>query len=136
MINKYLEKLAESASGIEIKPSHAGRLHENLGVSKGTKLTEEQIMAAKRSPDPAVRKRATFALNARKWKHSKTAEESDLHIAEKSKGEEDKAIHDYTVRLSESENPVLRKAIEHALKEEKTHSHLFGSAIKDIKKEI
>lgn len=54
-------------SGIHINPSHAGRLHKDLGVAPGKKLTQAQIDKAKHSSDPAVRKRATFADNARKW---------------------------------------------------------------------
>lgn len=55
--------------GIEIKPSHEGRLHEKLGVPKGEKIPAAKIAAAKKSPDPATRKQATFAANARKWTH-------------------------------------------------------------------
>lgn len=54
---------------IHIKPSHKGLLHKNLGVSQGKKLTVKQEEKAKSSSDPAERKRATFALNARKWHH-------------------------------------------------------------------
>jgi hypothetical protein len=32
-------------------------------------VTSECIARGKNSSDPAVRKRATFAANARKWKH-------------------------------------------------------------------
>ena len=53
----------------EIKKSHAGLLHQNLGVPEGEPISEEKLEAAKHSEDPAVRRRATFALNARKWHH-------------------------------------------------------------------
>lgn len=53
---------------IRIKPSHKGLLHKDLGVKQGKKLTEKQIEKAEKSSDPAVRKRATFAENAKKWK--------------------------------------------------------------------
>lgn len=33
------------------------------------KVTEECIAKGKRSPNPKIRKKATFAANARKWKH-------------------------------------------------------------------
>jgi hypothetical protein len=52
---------------INIKPSHEGLLHKDLGVKKGKKLTVAEEEKAKHSEDPAERKRATFALNARKW---------------------------------------------------------------------
>jgi hypothetical protein len=41
-------------SGISIKPSHKGLLHRDLGVPQGQAI-------------PAVRKRATFAANAKSW---------------------------------------------------------------------
>ena len=54
---------------ISIKPSHKGLLHEDLGVKSGTKIPLSRLMKAKNSKDPAVRRRATFAVNARKWNH-------------------------------------------------------------------
>ena len=55
--------------GIHIKPENKGKLHAELGVPKGEKLTGGEIAKAKRSRNPAERKRATFAANARKWHH-------------------------------------------------------------------
>lgn len=52
---------------IKIKPSHKGLLHKDLGVPQGEKIPAKKIAAAKNSKDPAVRKRATFAQNAKKW---------------------------------------------------------------------
>lgn len=52
---------------ISIKPSHKGLLHKNLGVPEGEKIPAGKLAAAKKSRDPAVRKRATFAANAKKW---------------------------------------------------------------------
>ena len=64
--------------GIHIKKSHEGKLHKDLGVSAGKKLTAKQIAKAKASSNPAERKRAVFAQNARKWKHgSKPKSTSD-----------------------------------------------------------
>ena len=59
---------------------------------------------------------------------------SDMAIAKKSKSEEEKAIHDYGIREKAAKNPVLKKAIEHARGEEKTHAKLLGKAEKSIKK--
>jgi hypothetical protein len=59
---------------------------------------------------------------------------SDMAIAKKSHGEEEKAIHDYGLRDKAAKNPVLKKAIEHAREEEKTHAKLFSKAEKAIKK--
>ena len=46
-----------------IKPSHKGLLHEDLGVPTGQKIGHARLEAAKHSSDPAIRKRANFALN-------------------------------------------------------------------------
>ena len=54
---------------IKIKASHKGKLHKALGVKKGKKLTSAEISKAKNSKNPKVRKEATFAANAKKWKH-------------------------------------------------------------------
>jgi oligoendopeptidase F len=56
-----------SKSGIKINPANKGKLHKTLHVPKGEKIPVTKIEKAKRSPDPATRKRATFALNAKKW---------------------------------------------------------------------
>ena len=52
-------------SGINIKKSHEGKFTDYCGG----KVTEECIEKGKHSTSAAVRKRATFAANARKWKH-------------------------------------------------------------------
>jgi len=54
---------------IKIKPSHRGLLHKNLKVKMGEKIPLSALMKAKGSSNPAMRKRVTFALNARKWNH-------------------------------------------------------------------
>ena len=54
---------------IKIKPSHKGLLHKNTGTPAGQKIPAAKVAAAKNSPDPAVRKRAVFAANAKKWRH-------------------------------------------------------------------
>jgi hypothetical protein len=56
-----------ASGGIKIKPSHKGLLHEDLGVPEGQPIPESSLEAAKNSADPAERKRATFAMNAKKW---------------------------------------------------------------------
>lgn len=55
---------------IRINPAHAGLLHKELGVKPGKKLSLKQEEKAAHSKNPAERKRANFALNARKWSHS------------------------------------------------------------------
>ena len=51
-------------NGIHIKPSHEGRLHDKLGVPEGKPIPAKKLAEAKKSPDPATRKQATFAENA------------------------------------------------------------------------
>lgn len=51
---------------IHIKPGNRGKFTRYCGG----KVTSECIARGKRSSDPAVRKRATFAANARKWHHA------------------------------------------------------------------
>lgn len=54
---------------IHIKPSHKGLLHKDLGVPAGKPIPAGKLAAAKHSDNPAVRKRATFAENAKHWHH-------------------------------------------------------------------
>lgn len=61
--------MAKKKSGIHIKKSHAGMLHRELGVSPKKKLTARELEKAAHSKDPAERKRAQFAINAKKFKH-------------------------------------------------------------------
>lgn len=51
---------------IHIKKKNRGKFTEYCGG----KVTEECIVKGKKSKDPKIRKRATFASNARKWKHA------------------------------------------------------------------
>jgi len=55
---------------IKIKPSHKGLLNKNLGVAQGKPIPASKLAKAKNSSSPAIRKRATFAANAKKWEHS------------------------------------------------------------------
>lgn len=52
--------------GIHIKEANRGKFTKYCGGN----VTSECIARGKRSSSPAVRKRATFAANARKWKHA------------------------------------------------------------------
>ena len=71
-------------SGIHIKPSHAGLLHEDLGVPQGQKIPASKVAKATRSSNPAVRKRAVFAQNAKGWSH-KGGLETESYIAGRSR---------------------------------------------------
>lgn len=55
--------LYEDGGGIHIKKANRGKFTEYCGG----KVTSECIARGKNSSSPAVRKRATFAANARKW---------------------------------------------------------------------
>jgi hypothetical protein len=50
---------------INIKPSHEGRFHEWAGVPQGREIPVNKIKEGERSNNPAVRKMAHFADNAR-----------------------------------------------------------------------
>ncbi len=54
-------------SGIKIKKSNQGKLRKTAGAKKGRKIPASKLRQMKRSKNPTTRKRATFALNARKW---------------------------------------------------------------------
>lgn len=57
--------LFKKGNKIHIKKKNRGKFTEYCGG----KVTEECIRRGKNSSNPAIRKRATFAANARKWKH-------------------------------------------------------------------
>lgn len=56
---------------IKIKPSHKGLFHKDTGTPAGKPIPMAKVKAGERSPDPAVRKRAVFADNAKHWNHKK-----------------------------------------------------------------
>lgn len=64
IIDNELE-IFKSGGKIHIKKKNRGKFREYCGG----KVTSECIARGKHSPDPAVRKRATFAANSRRWKH-------------------------------------------------------------------
>jgi hypothetical protein len=55
---------------IKIKKSHEGLLHKELGVAEGKKIPAKKLEKAAHSSDPAMRKRAVFAENAKHWNHA------------------------------------------------------------------
>jgi hypothetical protein len=59
----------DAASGIHIKKSHEGMFHRDTGTPAGQPIPESAIREKLHSPDPAVRKRANFAENAKHWHH-------------------------------------------------------------------
>ena len=55
----------KKGGNIHIKKKNRGKFTDYCGG----KVTQECIEKGKKSSDPKIRKRATFAANARKWKH-------------------------------------------------------------------
>lgn len=60
--------MARRRRPIRIKPSNRGKMRKTAGAKKGQKIPVSKLRQLKRSKNPTTRKRATFALNARKWK--------------------------------------------------------------------
>ena len=60
-----LIKKFKKGSSIHIKKQNRGKFTEYCGG----KVTEECIRKGKKSPNPLIRKRATFADNVRHFKH-------------------------------------------------------------------
>ena len=52
---------------IKIKPQNKGKLHKELGVPQGKKISTKKLESAKKGASPAEKKRIIFAENARKW---------------------------------------------------------------------
>lgn len=63
-LQELIEKL-KKGGGIHIKPSQRGSFTRYCGGN----VTEECIRKGKASSDPKIRKKATFADNARHFKH-------------------------------------------------------------------
>lgn len=57
-------------SGIHIKKKNQGKLRKTTKTKKGKKIPVSKLQKMKKSKNPKTRKRANFALNARKWKKS------------------------------------------------------------------
>lgn len=54
---------------IKINPANRGKLRAATGVKKGQKIPVSTLQRLKNSSNPTTRKRANFALNARKFNH-------------------------------------------------------------------
>ena len=65
ILNETLLSSFKKGSKIKIKKKNRGKFTEYCGGE----VTQECIDKAKKSKNPKLRKRATFADNARKWKH-------------------------------------------------------------------
>lgn len=65
--NALAKGMASARKPIAIKPSRVGSLHSALGVPQGQPIPASKIAAAKNSASPNLRRKATFAQNARSW---------------------------------------------------------------------
>jgi oligoendopeptidase F len=52
---------------IKIKKANRGKLRKAAGTKKGQKIPVSKLRKMKNSKNPKTRKRATFALTARRW---------------------------------------------------------------------
>lgn len=59
------------AKGGKIGPVKKGALHKAMGIKQGQKIPLSRLEDEKQSSSPLMRKRANFAINARKWGHAK-----------------------------------------------------------------
>lgn len=64
-----IDKVAKGGK-IHIKKENKGKLHRELGVKQGEKISVSKLKKAEHSANPAERKRAQFADNARKFHHA------------------------------------------------------------------
>lgn len=60
--------MAKRKKRIKIKKANRGKLRAKTGTPKGKKIPVKTLRRMKKSKDPATRKQANFALNARKFK--------------------------------------------------------------------
>lgn len=60
--------MAKKRKPIRIKKSNRGKLRKSTGTKKGKKIPVAKLKKLKRSKNPKTRKRANFALNARKFR--------------------------------------------------------------------
>lgn len=63
-----MAKKRKRRTAIRIKPKNRGKLRKSAGTKKGRKIPVSKLRKMKKSKNPKTRRRATFALNARKWK--------------------------------------------------------------------
>lgn len=59
--------VAQKRKPIRIKKANRGKLRKSTGTKKGQKIPAKKLRQLAKSKNPTTRKRAQFALNARKW---------------------------------------------------------------------
>lgn len=68
-VGRYDLGMARKRKPIKIKKSNRGKLRRTTGTKKGKKIPASKLRQMKKSKNPKTRKRANFALNARKWRN-------------------------------------------------------------------
>jgi hypothetical protein len=63
------KKAAASKDPIQINPKNAGKLRAKAGVKPGQKIPLATLKKLAASSDSETREQATFAINARSFKH-------------------------------------------------------------------
>lgn len=63
--------MAKKRKPIRIKKANRGKLRRSTGTKKGQKIPAKKLTSLAKSKNPTTRKRAQFALNARKWNKGK-----------------------------------------------------------------
>lgn len=107
-----LVPLFKKGNKIYIKKSNRGKFTEYCGGN----VTQECIQRGKNSPDPKIRKRATFASNARKWKHQSggvvgphtSKIDIDTMMEEQNKNIWDNAAYDFYTAQSEKQKQAAK----------------------------
>jgi hypothetical protein len=84
------------ASNIKIKPSKVGSLRSAMHAKKGQKLSISAMKAKKKNASPAMKKKLTFAINARGWKHPDGGVVSNTPIVRQDLSSESIEKPDYT----------------------------------------
>lgn len=62
-------KKKKRKGGININPAHKGQLHAALNVPADQPIPASKLSAAKNSASADLRRKATFAVNAKKFRH-------------------------------------------------------------------
>jgi hypothetical protein len=60
--------MSKGKARINIKPSKQGSLRRATKTKKGKNIPASTLRRLKKSGSPAMKKKANFAINARKWK--------------------------------------------------------------------
>ena len=63
--------MSKGKKPVRIKKSNKGKLRKSAGAKKGKKIPVKELRRMKKSKNAKTRKRANFALNARKWRRGR-----------------------------------------------------------------